>query len=127
MIADGWMRQRRRVRRLNRRIDSWKVREDHLRRAARAKSLDVLTRFETLAVIGATGAVWASRLKENQGDERSRPFLALIGATLLVHRWRRYSRFVASRLGLRKAPGPHHPAESNTMIEAPGRTGGPKH
>lgn len=87
LVRDGWLSQRRRVRRLQRFVHAKRKQELYLRRAARDRALDVMTRFETLVAIGATGAVWASRIRNRDEGEARRPITSLAAAALIVLRW----------------------------------------
>lgn len=97
MWTDDWMRQRRRVRRLEQFIDEKRVEEQRLRQGLKNRSRALLTRFETLFLVGATGAVWSARLQDQHGDEHKRPVVELISAAVIVHRWRDIARNLNTR------------------------------
>lgn len=97
MVKDGWLSQRRRVNRLRDFVLFKRAQESDLRAATRASALDLLARFESLFLIGATGAVWASRIRERSEDEPRRPIAHLIAAVFVVSRWRRLAALAQSR------------------------------
>jgi hypothetical protein len=89
MLAEGWSRQRRQVRRLNRCLYRFGNRESRLRQSLRSRLLALLTRVESLMLIAATGALWTFRLRSDYDGERSRPLIELASASLLASRWKR--------------------------------------
>ena len=98
MFTNAWRGQVRRVQILNGKVDDWTCQEQVIRNECKVRCVDLFTRLETLVVIGATGTVWASRLKKDKDDARSRPLVALAGAAFLVNRWRRFARHFTIRV-----------------------------
>lgn len=98
MFTDSWKRQCRRVQKLNDKLGEWAHQESLIREECKSKGLEGIANLEMLMVIGATGAVWASRLKSDEDHARSKPFIALAGAAFLVYRWRRLTRHFAVRI-----------------------------
>ena len=93
MFSDDWSRQRRRVRRLHRLVNQKQIEEKDLRRAFKDRAMELLGRFESMLLIGTVGVVWADRIRNTEADAPRRPILELIGATLVVFRWRDLLRY----------------------------------
>jgi hypothetical protein len=92
MNALGWSMQRRRVERLARFVKHQHGKDIRLRRALKRRFRVVMSRLDTLIMVGATGFVWTARLKD--ADGQSHPVRELLDAALLVRSW----KWFASRL-----------------------------
>lgn len=88
-----WTRQRRNVSRLSRFVRNKQTEEARLREELRWRSRQLFARTETMLMIGLTGAVWTSRLKD--ADE-PRPLIELVHSVLIVGRWDRFAHWMSS-------------------------------
>lgn len=88
-----WARQRRNVSRLSRFVRNKQIEEARLRKEFGRRSHQLFARTETMLMIGLTGAVWTSRLKD--ADE-PRPVMDLVHSVLIVRRWGRFAHWMSS-------------------------------
>lgn len=93
-LTRDWMRQRRNVDRLSRFVSNKKIEEARLRQAFGRRSYELFARTETMLMIGVTGAVWTSRLKD---AEEPRPLKDLVLSMLVVRRWDRLAHRISSK------------------------------
>lgn len=96
-LREAWTSQRRRVSRLNQFVEYKREEEQQLRLAMKNRATELATRFETMFLVGATGAVWASRIRDRADEEPMRPVAELAAAALIVARWRHLVGRVRSR------------------------------
>jgi len=89
LLGRNWKQQRRNVDRLCRFLRRKRIEETGLRTALKRRSLEAFARLDTMLMIGATGAIWTSRLKDADGENDRRPLIQLFHSTLVVRRWRR--------------------------------------
>ncbi len=93
-ISD-WTRQRRNVSRLSRFVKNKQTEEARLREELWWRSRQMFARTETMLMIGVTGAVWTSRLKD---AEKPRPLKEFVLSMLIVRRWDRFAHWMSSKL-----------------------------
>lgn len=93
-ITRDWARQRRNVNRLSRFVRNKKIEEARLRQEFGRRSYQLFARTETMLMIGVTGAVWTSRLKD---AEEPRPLKDLVISMLIVRRWDRLAHRISSK------------------------------
>lgn len=91
-ITQDWTRQRRNVSRLSRFVRNKQTEEARLRQQLWQRSHQLFARTETMLMIGLTGAVWTSRLKD--ADE-PRPLMELVHSVLIVRRWGRFAYWMS--------------------------------
>jgi hypothetical protein len=89
LLGRNWKQQRRNVDRLGRFVRRKRIEETGLRSTLKRRSLEAFARLDTMLMIGATGAIWTSRLKDADGENDRRPLIQLFLSTLVVRRWRR--------------------------------------
>lgn len=94
LVGQNWKQQRRNVDRLGRFVRRKRKEEIGLRSALKRRSLEAFARLDTMLMIGATGALWTSRLKDADGEDDRRPLIELFHSALLVRRWRRLAERV---------------------------------
>ncbi|MGA9575365.1 MAG: hypothetical protein WBS20_15600 [Lysobacterales bacterium] len=88
MIA-SWRRQRRRVNRLYGRVVSSTRNETGRRQALKAWTTNSLFRFQTALWVSVAGAIWMSRRKNKDEDERGNQVAEILTSLWIMQRWRR--------------------------------------
>lgn len=88
LLGRNWKQQRRNVDRLGRFVRRKRIEETGLRTELKRRSLEAFARLDTMLMIGATGAIWTSRLKDADDEDDRRPLVELFHSALVVRRWR---------------------------------------